>query len=74
MDLDELRMSTVSEDENEGSINDLDKFQPNVKTKPKNARFLGMTAIERMFLAFFFLLNVLALGFAILVVTGRLSF
>ena len=72
MDLDELRMSTVSEDENEGSINDLDKFQPNVKTK--NARFLGMTAIERMFLAFFFLLNVLALGFAILVVTGRLSF
>ncbi|MFZ4826311.1 MAG: hypothetical protein ACOYLB_03050 [Phototrophicaceae bacterium] len=69
-------MSTVGEDENEneGSINDVDNFETNMKPKPKNSKFLGMTAIERMFLAFFFLLNVLALGFAILIVTGRLSF
>ncbi len=37
-------------------------------------RFLGMTAVERMFLSIFFFLNVVVLGLAFLVVTGRVQF
>jgi hypothetical protein len=36
--------------------------------------FLGMTAVERMFLAIFFFLNVLVLGLVALVATGRIVF
>ncbi|MCL4249277.1 MAG: hypothetical protein KJ065_14110 [Anaerolineae bacterium] len=34
-------------------------------------RFLGMTAIERMFLSIFLFLNVVVLGLALLIATGR---
>lgn len=33
--------------------------------------FLGMTAVERMFLSIFFFMNIVVLGLAFLVATGR---
>ncbi len=38
------------------------------------ARFLGMTALERMLLSIFLFLNVTVLGLALLIATQRLSF
>ncbi|MCC6615257.1 MAG: hypothetical protein IT320_17415 [Anaerolineae bacterium] len=37
-------------------------------------RFLGMTAIERMFLSIFLFLNVVVIGMALLIATGRIRF
>lgn len=36
--------------------------------------FLGMTAVERMFIAIFLFLNVVVLGLAFLLATGRIAF
>ena len=36
--------------------------------------FLGMTAVERMFLSIFLFMNVVVLGLAFLIVTGRMVF
>jgi hypothetical protein len=36
--------------------------------------FLGMTAVERMFLSMFLFMNVVVLGIAALLATGRLTF
>ncbi len=35
-------------------------------------RFLGMTAVERMFIAVFLFLNVTVIGLALLIATGRI--
>lgn len=35
-------------------------------------KFLGMTAVERMFLSIFIFLNVVVIGMALLLFTGRL--
>ncbi len=40
----------------------------------REKRFLGMTAIERMFLAIFLFLNVIIIGLALLLATNRISF
>ncbi|MBL8132665.1 MAG: hypothetical protein JNL42_12470 [Anaerolineae bacterium] len=39
---------------------------------PEEKRFLGMTAVERMFLSIFLFMNVLVIGVALLLATGRL--
>lgn len=69
--LDDLRKATNEPDfdfEDEG-----DDFLPG--EKPANdALFMGMTAIERMFLAFFFFMNVAVLGLAFLLATNRIQF
>ncbi|MBK8026487.1 MAG: hypothetical protein IPK19_35145 [Chloroflexi bacterium] len=39
---------------------------------PEQKRFLGMTAVERMFLSIFMFMNVLVIGVALLLATGRL--
>ena len=36
--------------------------------------FLGMTAVERMFIAIFFFMNVVILGLAFLLATKRIAF
>jgi len=36
--------------------------------------FLGMTAVERMFLSIFFFMNVCVLGLALLLATKRIAF
>jgi hypothetical protein len=42
---------------------------------PRNEKlFLGMTGLERMFLAIFLFLNIIVIGLAILLATNRISF
>jgi hypothetical protein len=47
--------------------------EPEVKSE-RERRFLGMTAVERMFIAMFLFMNVAIIGIALLIVTGRLVF
>lgn len=71
MDLDELRSAASgrSDDDDEpDTADDLPVFDQRRARK----RFLGMTAVERMFLAIFLFLNVLIIGVALLLATGRL--
>ncbi len=67
--LDDLRRSTESgfddQESAEAGFAIPDSAQPERK-------FLGMTAVERMFLALFLFMNVLVLGLALLLATGRI--
>jgi hypothetical protein len=69
--LDDLRKSA-----GEGSYQDADEFAyPVVEEEAVGERkFLGMTAVERMFLSIFIFLNVVVIGLALLLFTGRLVF
>jgi len=52
---------------------DADDFILNVvDDSPEKRKFLGMTPVERMFIAIFFFMNVLVLGLALLLATGRM--
>ena len=71
--LDDLRRSTNEETfdfENEDNVIDMGE--------DREARvqrlFLGMTAVERMFLSIFFFMNVCVLGLAMLLATKRIAF
>lgn len=69
-DLDELRR---------GSAGDFDDYEVDDSIFDQAAvredrTFLGMTAVERMFLSIFLFMNVVVLGIAALLVTGRLAF
>ncbi len=68
MNLDELRSSTTRQtaDDVEDSFS-FDDVQ-------EERHFLGMTAVERMFLSIFLFMNVMVLGAALLLATGRLVF
>jgi hypothetical protein len=70
--LDDLRRSAF-ENEPEELESEEDAFLYEEAPKPER-RFLGMTAVERMFLSIFFFMNVLVIGVALLVATGRLVF
>jgi hypothetical protein len=71
--LDDLRRSTLDDDHDE--IDDGPDFTIRTDDDEVSKRlFLGMTAVERMFLSIFLFLNVLVLGLAFLVVTGRVVF
>lgn len=66
--LDDLRSSTQGNfDEPEMPEN---VFVPSEGSTDK--KFLGMTAVERMFLSLFFFMNVLIIGLALLLATGRI--
>ncbi len=67
MNLDELRSSTSqsSPDDFEVDAFAFDDIQ-------EERHFLGMTAVERMFLSIFLFMNVCVLGVALLLATGRL--
>ena len=68
--LDDLRKSALQQDaevEIEEPVPSLEDAEDEVE-----ARFLGMTAVERMFLSIFVFLNVLVIGAALLLATGRL--
>jgi hypothetical protein len=52
----------------------VDDFDIDVDDSTGSARFLGMTPVERMFIAIFLFMNVLVLGLALLLATGRLAF
>lgn len=70
--LDDLRKSTgeASYDEHD----EQDDFPEVAVTDGGERKFLGMTAVERMFLTIFIFLNVVVLGTALLLFTGRLVF
>jgi hypothetical protein len=67
--LDDLRQAT------EAGFDDHDRddaaFVLPETAKPEK-KFLGMTAVERMFLAIFLFMNVLVIGLALLLATGRI--
>lgn len=67
MNLDELRSSTsqTSTDDFEGDAFSFEEIS-------EERHFLGMTAVERMFLSIFLFMNVCVLGIALLLATGRL--
>lgn len=68
MNLDELRSSTsrsTPEDFDAEDVFAFDEIQ-------EEHHFLGMTAVERMFLSIFLFMNVCVLGLALLLATGRL--
>jgi hypothetical protein len=70
--LDDLRRSTY-----ESQTDEFDAYEESFSfdDAPKKERqFLGMTAVERMFLSIFFFMNVLVIGVALLLATGRLVF
>jgi hypothetical protein len=71
--LDDLRRSTNEETfdfEDDDNVIGLEE-----DTEEKVQRlFLGMTAVERMFLSIFFFMNVCVLGLAMLLATQRIAF
>jgi hypothetical protein len=76
--LDDLRRSTSDDDGlyddlDEGSADEFSAYEPDIR-RGGDGLFLGMTAVERMFLSIFLFMNVLVLGLAILLATNRISF
>lgn len=69
MNLDELRSSTT-----QSSSDDFDADSFAFEEVREERHFLGMTAVERMFLSIFLFMNVVVLGIAMLLATGRLVF
>lgn len=67
--LDDLRKSTGETGYDESNEAD---FPVYVEPEASDRKFLGMTAVERMFLALFVFLNVIVLGVALLLFTGRI--
>jgi hypothetical protein len=67
--LDDLRRSATDEDD--GFESEAFDFEAEID-RARSKRFLGMTAVERMFISIFLFLNVCILGLALLLVTGRI--
>ncbi|HLU09596.1 MAG TPA: hypothetical protein VK003_08010 [Oceanobacillus sp.] len=70
--LDDLRRSAFENEPDDFDSED-DTFTFDDVSRPER-QFLGMSAIERMFLSIFFFMNVLVIGVALLLATGRLAF
>lgn len=71
--LDDLRRSAVEADFDFDSEDNEIVLQEDQETKVTKL-FLGMTAVERMFLSIFLFMNVFIIGLALLLATGRLVF
>ncbi len=54
--------------------NDEDNFLEDRAGSQSDSKFMGMTAVERMFLSIFLFMNVVVLGLALLLATRRISF
>ncbi|MEP7294349.1 MAG: hypothetical protein ABI835_21345 [Chloroflexota bacterium] len=68
MNLDELRSSTSRSNPEDFEAEEVFGFED----VGEERHFLGMTAVERMFLSIFLFMNVCVLGVALLLATGRL--
>jgi hypothetical protein len=68
MNLDELRSSTSRQSPEDFEAEDVFAFDE----IPEERHFLGMTAVERLFLSIFLFMNVVVLGLALLLATNRL--
>lgn len=51
-----------------------DTFLEDRSVIASESKFLGMTAVERMFLSIFLFMNVVVLGLALLLATRRIAF
>ncbi|MBZ0282115.1 MAG: hypothetical protein K8L97_15350 [Anaerolineae bacterium] len=71
--LDELRRST-GDDDNFDFDFDADNVIREDGEERAQRLFLGMTAVERMFISIFLFMNVTVLGLAFLLATGRIRF
>jgi hypothetical protein len=69
--LDDLRRSASDEFEDQFESETFD-FEAEID-RARSKRFLGMTAVERMFISIFLFLNVCILGLAALLLTGRIQ-
>lgn len=75
--LDDLRKSTSDDDDLFSDLQETDEdiIDTDDEIEPRaESQFLGMTAVERMFLSIFLFMNVLVLGLALLLATGRMRF
>lgn len=72
--LDDLRRSTTDHDFDFEEEDDSAFVVEEDHEERVNKLFLGMTAVERMFLSIFLFLNVCVLGLALLLATGRIVF
>ena len=68
MNLDELRSSASRQNPEDNEPEEVFSFDD----VGEERHFLGMTAVERMFLSIFLFMNVVVLGLALLLATGRL--
>jgi hypothetical protein len=72
--LDDLRRASLEDDDFEGG-EDQDLFvEEEAAAKRTERPFLGMTAVERMFLSIFLFMTTVVLGLAFLVATNRIAF
>ncbi len=69
--LDDLRKDALSRDYDEFESTE-DEVVVTETRGGDDERFLGMTAVERMFLSIFLFMNVLVLGLALLIATNRI--
>lgn len=73
--LDDLRRSTQNDDDSfDFDFGDDDAAGGEAAEEKVQRLFLGMTAVERMFISIFLFMNVTILGIAFLLATGRLRF
>jgi len=70
-DLRDLRFDDEPEIDFDG---DDDNFLEDRGGSHSESKFMGMTAVERMFLSIFLFMNVVVLGLALLLATRRISF
>jgi hypothetical protein len=71
--LDDLRRSTTDETFDFDDDDNVLVMREDAEEKVQRL-FLGMTAVERMFLSIFFFMNVCVLGLAMLLATKRIVF
>ena len=70
--LDDLRKDALAHDFDEMESQE-EEVLVSERASRDDGRFMGMTAVERMFLSIFLFMNVLVLGLALLVATQRIA-
>lgn len=72
-DLDDLRRFTEDDPEDESIDIDFENTPVLTESSSGDRLFLGMTAVERMFISIFLFMNITVLGIALLLATGRIG-
>lgn len=70
--LDDLRKGVGDYRDDEVDDDELEMQEVARQTTAEERRFLGMTAVERMFISIFMFLAVLVVGLALLILTNRI--
>ena len=72
--LDELRNNSIDDDDSLDFEGDIGLEIVDDQEQKVQKLFLGMTAVERMFISIFLFMNVAILGLAFLLATNRIAF